>query len=111
MLNKLREWFKKRMAKPYKEKMMTYTKMLVTALTVLAAIWISWSYVLATIALLYYGNVDPLATVSEEVCRTIIATVIGYCVKALCENISKYTVMQSTEDADIEHLSDGGVLG
>ena len=102
MLNKLREWLRQHKAKPFSEKAMTYTKMLVTALTIMAAIWISWSYVLATIALLYYGNIDPLSTVSEEVCRTIIATVIGYCVKSLCENISKYTIAGQSEDEEVD---------
>lgn len=97
---------RRRRKKTKKEKTTTFTKLLVTALTVLAAGWISWSYILATAALLMYGNVDPLSTVSEEVCRTVIATVIGYCVKSLFENISKYTVTNSTEDADIEYLDE-----
>lgn len=87
----------RRIKKSKAERLLSYTKRIVTALTVLAALWISWSYVLATTALLMYGNVDPLSTVSEEVCRTIIATVIGYCVKAMIENISKYTVAEYLE--------------
>lgn len=102
---------RRRRKKTEKEKTTTFTKLLVTALTVLAAGWISWSYILATAALLMYGNVDPLSTVSEEVCRTVIATVIGYCVKSLFENISKYTVTNSTEDADIEYLDETGAEG
>ena len=81
---------RRRRKKP--EKATSYTKVLVSVLTILAAGWISWSYILATTALIMYGNVDPLSTVSEEVCRTVIATVIGYCVKSLAENISKYTI-------------------
>lgn len=103
----MRQRIRRRRKKTEGEKTTTFTKLLVSTLTLLAAGWISWSYVLATAALIMYGNVDPLSTVSEEVCRTVIATVIGYCVKSLFENISKYTVTQSTEDADLEYLSDG----
>ena len=97
-LRGIRRRYKK--VKTEKEKTTTFTKLLVSSLTVMAAGWISWSYVLATAALLMYGNVDPLSTVSEEVCRTVIATVIGYCVKSLFENISKYTVTHDTKDVD-----------
>ena len=85
----MRRIFKRR--KRFKEKTMaTYNKLLTSSLVVMAAVWISWSYILATTSLLMYGNADPLSTLSEEVCRTVIATVLGYCAKALFENISKY---------------------
>ena len=70
--------------------MLSFTKVVVCTMLYLATAWITWSYVLATTALIMYGNADPLSELSSEVCRTIIATVISYCVKALFENISKY---------------------
>lgn len=76
---------------PYKEKSTTYSKTLTSALVVMASAWISWSYILATVALVQYGNVDPLTTLSIEVCKTIIGTVIVYGAKALFENVSKYS--------------------
>lgn len=69
---------------------LTFTKIIMTVLVSLASIWITWSYVLASIALSVYDNADALSTLSEEVCRTILGVVIGYCVKSLAENISKY---------------------
>ena len=86
---------------PYKEKdKPTYSKLLTSWLVVMAAGWISWSYILATIALIWHENVDPLTTLSVKVCETIIGTVIVYGAKALFENISKYTVTHDTEDVD-----------
>ena len=68
----------------------SYKKVLMTVLVVLAGIWISWSYCLATMALLIFGNADPLETLSERVCVTILGAVIAYSVASTTENISKY---------------------
>lgn len=66
-----------------------YTKMLITALTVFACIWISWSYVLSTVALVLYGNAEPMSTLSEKVCEVILGAVIAYCLKAFFETFAQ----------------------
>ena len=78
----------------------TYSKLLVSTLVALSAIWITWSYVLATQAQLAYGNSDPLMSLSEEVCRTILGTVIVYGTKAGVENVCKGLTGTNEEDPD-----------
>lgn len=70
-------------------KTVTYSKLLVSSLVVIASMWITWSYILATHAQIAYGNSDPLMSLSEEVCRTILGAVIVYGTKSGLENISK----------------------
>ena len=76
-------------SKVNKKKVRQYTKKLITALTVFACIWISWSYILASIALCLYGNPEPLSTLSEKVCEVIIGAVIAYCLKAFFESFAE----------------------
>lgn len=76
-------------SKSDKKKVRQYTKKLITALTIFACIWISWSYILASIALCLYGNPEPLSTLSEKVCEVIIGTVIAYCLKAFFESFAE----------------------
>ena len=71
-----------------KKKVRQYTKSLVTALTVMACVWISSSYILATIALVVYGNAEPLSSLSEKVCEVIIGVVISYAFKSYLESYS-----------------------
>ena len=72
-----------------KKKVRQYTKILITSLTIFACVWISWSYILASIALCMYGNPEPLSTLSEKVCEVIIGTVIAYCLKAFFESFAE----------------------
>ncbi len=99
---------KRRRKKPVdlQEKHATYSKLLTSSLVVSAAGWISWSYILATIALIQYGNVDPLTTLSIEVCKTIIGTVIVYGTKALFENIAKYNGNEPPTDETPSDLNE-----
>ena len=69
-----------------------YTKTLITTLTIMAIIWISWSYILATIALFLYGTVEPLITVSTKVCEVVLGAVIAYCLKAFFETFAQKTM-------------------
>ena len=71
-----------------KKKVRQYTKSLVTGLTIAACAWISTSYVLAAVALVMYGNAEPLSSLSEKVCEVIIGTVIAYAFKSLLESYS-----------------------
>ena len=90
---------KRREQKKGDEKL-SFTKVVVCTMLCLATAWITWSYVLATTALLLYGSTDPLSDLSSVVCQTVIATVISYCAKALCENISKYNFGGNDEKQD-----------
>ena len=91
-----------------KKKVRQYTKSLVTALTVMACVWISSSYILATIALIMYGNAEPLSSLSEKVCEVIIGVVIAYAFKSYLESYSSAkhdldvmkleTIMESTSE-------------
>jgi len=105
MIRFLKKFFaiRKKRREQRKEDKLSFTKVVVCTMLCLATAWITWSYVLATTALLLYSNADPLSDLSSVVCQTIIATVISYCVKALCENISKYNFgNQDEEQQDTE---------
>jgi hypothetical protein len=71
-----------------KKKVRQYTKSLVTALTIMACVWISMSYLLSTIALVMYRNAEPLSSLSEKVCEVIIGVVIAYAFKSYLESYS-----------------------
>lgn len=75
-------------SKTDKKKVRQYTKCLVTGLTIAACVWISSSYILAAIALVMYGNAEPLSSLSEKVCEVIIGTVIAYSFKSWLESYS-----------------------
>ena len=77
----------------------TYSKLLISTLVTLSAMWITWSYILATHAQVAYGNSDPLMSLSEEVCRTILGAVIVYGTKAGVENVFK-GMTGTSEDAE-----------
>lgn len=82
-----------------------YTKSLVTALSIMACIWISMSYLLSTVALVMYGNAEPLSSLSEKVCEVIIGVVIAYACKSFFESFAAakhdLNVMKLTHDESI----------
>ena len=67
------------------------TKLVIWTLLIFAIIWISWSYVLSTIALVSFGNAEPLSDLSQEVCRVIIGTTLGYMAKSFVETFAQKT--------------------
>ena len=92
-----------------KKKLRQYTKRLVTALTTMACIWITISYVYAGIGLFLFGNSEVLIELSKQVCVTILGVTISYCIKAYMESYSEakhledmakidQTVLPSVED-------------
>ncbi len=92
-----------------KKKLRQYTKCLVTALTIMACIWITISYVYAGIGLFLFGNSEVLIELSKQVCVTILGVTISYCIKAYMESYSEakhledmakidQTVLPSAED-------------
>jgi hypothetical protein len=94
-----------------KKQLRQYTKCLVTALTVMACIWITISYIYAGIGLFLYGNPEVLIELSKQVCVTILGVTISYCLKAYMETYSEakhiedmakieQTVLPSDEDGE-----------
>lgn len=77
-----------------------YSKILVTTLTIISVIWITWSYILATIGVIRYGNYDVLESLSSQVCITILGVSIGYFAKAFLETYSEKK--QELENAKFE---------
>ena len=87
--------------KTEKVKIRQYTKTLVTALTVMACIWISTSYVYAGACLFMYGSTEYLSELSQQVCITILGTVIVYAFKSFFETFSERK--QDLEDKMFDH--------
>lgn len=84
---RLSNWMDERKKK--RNQFKQYTKRLVTALTVMACIWISTSYVYAGACLFLYGNAEYLSELSQQVCITILGVVISYAVKSYAETFSE----------------------
>lgn len=62
----------------------TFTKKWVSRLLWFGCIWISWSYVLAS-----FDKVSIAEALSETVAKVIIATILGYLLKAFFETYSE----------------------
>ena len=98
--------------KQNKKKLRQFTKIIITTLTISAIVWITWSYVLASIALILYGNPEPMSSLSEKVCEVVLGTVIAYCLKAFFETFAEKSMelvdtyinnkVVSIEDSKIE---------
>lgn len=67
------------------KKFVQYTKRFVNAITICAVVWITWSYVLATIQFVNTGMTDTLESLSTNVCSVILGTALGYMVKSFVE--------------------------
>lgn len=72
---------KKRKTQTFKQ----YTKSFVTTITICAIVWITWSYVLATIQFFTSGMTQTLESLSTNVCTVIIGTALGYMIKSFIE--------------------------
>lgn len=83
------------------KKFAQYTKRFVTLITLCAVIWISWSYVLATMQFLQTGMTQMLESLSSNVCSVIIGTALGYMVKSFvetyCEKKNEFNTMRYTD--------------
>lgn len=71
----------KRRAATFKQ----YTKWFVTTITICAIVWITWSYILATIQLFSTGMTETLESLSTNVCTVILGTALGYMIKSFVE--------------------------
>lgn len=67
------------------------TKTFMWTLVIASLIWISWSYVLATISLVLLQNPEPLSELSREVCTVILGSTIGYMCKSFVETFAQKT--------------------
>ena len=82
----------KKIFRPKKKKKKTfrqYSKTLITAIAVIAVIWISISYVMGIYALIAYASTDLLSDLSEQVCITLLGAILGYLLKAFAETYSE----------------------
>ncbi len=66
-------------------KFVQYTKRFVTGVTICGIVWITWSYVLATIQFFGTGMTDTLESLSTNVCTVILGTALGYMAKSFVE--------------------------
>lgn len=75
------------MKKNYNEndKYISFTKVLVVFILLISVVWVTWSYIIATISMIKYGDTNTIESVSSEVVRALIATIIGYLCKAYFE--------------------------
>lgn len=66
-----------------------YTKTLITTIAIIAVIWISISYIMGIYALLMYATTDLLSDLSQQVCITLLGSILGYLLKAFAETYSE----------------------
>ena len=74
-----------------KKKLRQTTKTFMWTLVIASIIWISWSYVLATISLIFIQNPEPLSELSREVCTVVLGSTIGYMCKSFVETFAQKT--------------------
>lgn len=64
---------------------LTFTKRLILIILLFSIVWVSWSYILATIAVIKYGDTNTVESISTEVVRALLTIVLGYLCKAYFE--------------------------
>ena len=64
---------------------LTFTKKLIILVLGISIVWVTWSYILATISLIRDHNSNTISEVSTEVVRVLIAAILGYLCKAYFE--------------------------
>lgn len=106
-----------------KKKLRQYTKKIVDILVIMSCLWITWSYILSTIAVIRFQDVQVLSSLSEEVCRTILGVVIAYALKSFCESFAeaKQSLKEkefyediwnkSVDHDDIDDNNDNNIVG
>lgn len=73
----------------------TYTKNLVTWITINATVWVYMTYILA-----FTGREQIAESLSSQVVDVILGTVLMYSIKALFENIFKYRNRKDDKSED-----------
>ena len=72
-----------------KKKLRQFSKIIIVVLLSMAGVWITWSYVLATIALMRMYDSQPLEELSKTVVTGLVGTSLGYFCKAYLETYSE----------------------
>ena len=95
-----------------KKKLRQFTKVLVTVLTAMSCLWITYSYVLATIALFTYQNTEVLESLSSQVVISIIGVTASYCLKSFFETWAEKKNELTREMMQYqEPIDDGSICG
>ena len=80
----------------------TFTKVWVGRLLWFGCLWITWSYILATL-----GKTDIAEALSQTVAKVIIATTLGYLLKAFfetfCQKHNELKEKGLVNDLDVNH--------
>ena len=79
----------KNISEKAKKKVRQFTKTIIITYTVTSIVWITWSYMLATYAMIILSNIEPMSSLSEKVCDVIIGYIIVYCLKAFFETFAE----------------------
>ena len=96
---KISAWLKK-LCEAWSE---TYTKRIVTLITINAIGWVWASYILA-----YLGRYQIAENLAREVVKAIIAVVLTYSLKSLAENVSKNGFKGKQTKTENEPFEGGG---
>lgn len=89
------------------KKSYTFTQRVISILMVVSVIWVTWSFVLATI------GKEPVENLSIAIVSTLIIALLGYFVKNLGEKNSrnKYKVDENGIPWEVEHGYNDGNSG
>lgn len=102
-----------------KKKIRQYTKVLITAITLMSCIWISCSYVMAFYSLVELQDTQTMSELSRQVLICVLSTSLGYMLKSYFETFSQakheLDVMNFNSNTYIEdetnNLLDGEAVG
>lgn len=79
----------KNISEKARKKVRQFTKTIIITYTITSIVWITWSYLLATYAMIVLLNVEPMSSLSEKVCDVISGYIIVYCLKAFFETFAE----------------------
>lgn len=79
----------KNISEKTRKKVRQFTKTIIITYTITSIVWITWSYLLATYAMIVLLNVEPMSSLSEKVCDVISGYIIVYCLKAFFETFAE----------------------
>ena len=87
------------------KKVRQFTKVIITTFTIASILWITWSYFLATYAMIVLANVEPMSSLSEKVCDVISKYILVYCLKAFFETFAEkgMKLIENHINKDVEH--------
>lgn len=107
----------KNISEKNKKKVRQFTKTIIITYTITSIIWITWSYLLATYAMIVLLNVEPMSSLSEKVCDVISGYIIVYCLKAFFETFAEKGIelidkhLNKNNPNDIEDINNDEPVG